>query len=73
MSKRRVYKADSDNYKLRVYRDTEWDEYTARVTRLDTKVCVSSYHSDDKEDAIATGHKEMANSELHQVMTKAID
>ena len=73
MGKRLIRTADTQNYKLRVYRDYEWDEYIARVTRKDTDVCVSSYHSDDREDAISTGKKELAASELNNSMEKAID
>jgi len=66
---------NTEHYVLKVYKDYEWQEYNAKVYRLgtDKKLCVSSYHSDDLDDAINTGKTCLAHSELHQVMEPAID
>jgi hypothetical protein len=51
--------ADSATMKLndlsvKVYRDTEWDEYSVRVFKNGVEQVMASYHTDDKQDAIDT-------------------
>lgn len=65
--------ASTATHTLVVYRNTEWEEWIAvvRFALLDARnhkpVIVSTYHSDDKEDAVCTGRTELARATNHNV------
>lgn len=50
---------------LKVYRETDWDEFIAAVYCKANGKLVSSYHTDDKEDAKQTGHTQLAEASKH--------
>jgi hypothetical protein len=43
-------------YTVKVYRDTEWNEYICRLFIDGIEHKDSSYHTDDKEDALASAY-----------------
>jgi len=45
---------------VKVYRDTEWDEYSVRVFKKGIEQVMASYHTPDKQDALDTA-REMVN------------
>lgn len=57
MSKRIIAKATGIYGQVNVYRDTEWDEYSVVpmwITDKERRERVTSYHGNDRDDAIAT-------------------
>ena len=54
MSKRIVKKFVVGNQEVRVYRDSEWDEFVVRVATDGKLEEGEGYFTTDKEDAIAT-------------------
>jgi len=59
-------------HELKVYRDSEWNEYIAQVRCKANNKIVSSYHSDDKEDAKSSGRKELAVCTEKNIRKQAI-
>lgn len=45
----------TNTHELKVYRDSEWNEFVAVVRCKENKRVVAEYFSDDKEDAKSTG------------------
>jgi len=43
-------------YTVKVYRDTEWNEYVSRLFKDGVELVNASYHTDDKEDALDTAN-----------------
>lgn len=39
---------------VKVYRDTEWDEYSVRLFKNGIEQVLASYHTPDKQDALDT-------------------
>jgi hypothetical protein len=39
---------------VKIYRDTEWDEYVVRLFKNGIEQVLASYHTDDKQDALDT-------------------
>lgn len=39
---------------VKVYRDTEWDEYSVRLFKNGIEQVMASYHTDNKQDALDT-------------------
>lgn len=46
-------------HELKIYRDSEWNEYNAVVRCKANGKRVASYHTDDREDAFSTGRAEL--------------
>ena len=55
----------NSTHTLKVYRETEWDEFIAVVYSQASGKIVSSYHTDDKEDAKRTGRTQLAEASKH--------
>ncbi len=47
---------------LKIYRDSAWEEFVAQVWHKPTNNLVASYHTDDRDDAWATGERELKYS-----------
>lgn len=68
----------TDAHTLVVYRNVEWEEFIAvvryrpRNAAKDKPVIVSTYHSDDRGDALSTGFRELAEATLSN-NTRALD
>jgi hypothetical protein len=54
MSRRRIHTIEATALSAKVHRDPEWKEYVVSVVRNDNGNVLADYHTDDKEDAIAT-------------------
>lgn len=52
----------NETHTLKVYRETDWDEFIAVVYWKQNGKIVSSYHTDDKEDAKRTGRTQLADA-----------
>lgn len=50
---------------LKVYREVDWEEFIAAVYCKENGNLVSSYHTDDKEDAKRTGRTQLAEAAKH--------
>jgi hypothetical protein len=42
---------------VKVYRDSDWDEYVCRLFANGEEMVESSYHTDDKADALDTANR----------------
>lgn len=54
MAKRLIQETNLNGVKVRVMKDSEWNEYVVTVSIGGVKQDDSSYHTDDKQDAIDT-------------------
>ena len=44
------------DFLVKVYKDTEWNEYICRLFVNGTEMVDSAYHTDDKQDALDTAN-----------------
>ena len=57
---------DGQNYKVKIHRDTEWNEYRVTLFKWDFGLpdqIISVYHTDDLADARATGQTILIEAE----------
>lgn len=62
MSRRRIAQFEGTTYTTKVFRDTEWNEYRVTLTAADGTI-ESTYHCDDKDDAIRTAQTFLKHAE----------
>ena len=63
MSRRRIALFEGSTHTVKVHIDTEWDEFRVTLFNDTTKELVSTYHSDDKDDAISTAQSILKHAE----------
>ena len=61
-----IKKVETPTHSLRVYNNFEWGEYVAviflKIGGVLSNVVISTYHCDDKEEAMATGQSALAEA-----------
>ena len=62
MSRRRIAQFEGPTHTVKVHRDTEWDEYRVTLVAANGDI-LSTYHSDDKEDAMSTAQSILKQAE----------
>lgn len=62
MSRRRIAQFEGLTHTVKVHRDTEWNEYRVSLVAANGDI-VSTYHSDDKEDALSTAQSILRHAE----------
>ena len=68
---RKIYENATKNVAVKVFKDTEWGEYIAKLYVNGTEYKPASYHTDDKQDAIDTANA-MLNREVEIQSTVVI-
>lgn len=63
MARKLLQKLESDRHTVGIYRDAEWDEFVAVLKNENGKE-LSTYHTDDKQDAIQTARRMLAEADL---------
>ena len=60
MSLKKIFEGRQGGYKVKVFRDSIWDEYVAKIYKLNRAdgawECTGDYHTGDKKDALLTGN-----------------
>lgn len=57
MSLKRIHVETNGDRTVKVYRDSEWNEYRARLYESGKLYAPADYHTDDRTDAIETAKK----------------